>query len=84
MKFLAGLLAVLGVAATPATAALLTLPGRPSTLVGVGVRVAPSGLGRTFAVSGRKHDLEFDQFIPLRIGALTLGYRQQRLHALAR
>ena len=39
---------------------------------------------RTLPVAGRQHDLEFDELIPLSIGALPFRHRQQLLQAAAR
>ncbi len=79
VKLLAGLLAVLRVgAASSAWAALLLVawvPLLPLTLSGTRVRIASSRLGGTFPVPGREHDLQLDQFVPLRIGALPFGNR---------
>jgi len=82
VEFLAGFLAVLGIAATTTAATLLLVPLMP--LPPTGIRIASARLGCTFPIARGKHDLKLDQFVPLRIGALPFGNRKQRLHALAR
>ena len=37
-----------------------------------------------FAIAGGKHDLELDDFVPLRVGPLLLGDCEQCLQALTR
>lgn len=41
------------------------------------------GVWCTFAIAGSKYDLKFNDFVPLRIGALSLRDGKQRLQALA-
>ena len=48
-------------------------------------RVPPGVLVRRFlSISGRQHDLEFIEFIPLGIGPLSVRDRQKRLQAQSR